>query len=78
MTQLQLYMAVEVEGCCDGYFAMSLAVNFVVLVMWWLLVGLFLIIEFDNPGDRADALEFFYDCWGDLPIAVPVVECECC
>ncbi len=41
-------------------------------------MGLFLIVEYDRPRDGAEALQFFNECWGEVLIAVPIVESESC
>ena len=40
------------------------------------IMGLHLIVEYDRPRNGVDALQFFNECWGQVLIAVPIVESE--
>ena len=40
-------------------------------------LGLRLFVEDDRPRDGMEALQFFNDCWGQMLVAVAIVESEC-
>ena len=47
---------------------------------WWSIdcvLGLRLFDEDDRPRDGMEALQFFNKCWGQMLVAVAIVESEC-
>ena len=40
------------------------------------VMGLLLIVEDDRPRDGLEALQLFNNCWGQVLIAVSIVESE--